>query len=564
MSIACKTSVNERSSGRPRVIAEPTASVRPMLLIVDDHEASRRALYFALRHRYRIQEASDSGSAMEALAASSIDLVLLDLHLPPHTSTPEEGVRMYRHIRTEDPDLPVIVVTGDQDRRLAIEMTRQGVNAFLQKPVDPHQLEVAVDRALASANSERALSRLQSASGWESGFGGLVATSPETRRLFSVLRRLACTSTTILLLGESGTGKSAFAEAIHRESPRGARPFVRLDVTAAPEGLIESELFGHTRGAFTGAGSDREGRIRQAEGGTLFLDEIGNVPLAVQSKLLGFLDTRTYIPVGGNEERQADVRVIAATNSDLEEMSARGAFREDLMYRLLVATIEIPPLRRRRADIPALAAHIVEELARGKGVATPRLRTDAIEFLQEQSWPGNVRQLRSVLETTLHLMDEDEIGPEHIRMVGFGRAAGESAEAESSVRDAGGGARHRLLFSRPVSEVFQSGWTHPMAIGSAASARPTAQPAPDALTSESWTPGASMTPDSRPARARGTEPPVASPPSPRRGFKELVASFERGLLEDALFQTRGNKAAAGRLLGLDDNQIRYYCRKHGL
>ncbi len=455
----------------------------PTVLLVDDQAAARRLLYHALKGNYHVLEAADGASALRALRAARVDLVLLDLHLPPDVETATGGLRAMQTIAEEAPFVPVIVVTGDHDRSLALDMVRRGVADFLLKPIDPAVLQIVVARALERSRLEGELRSLRERLRERFSFGSLVGQSPVMKPVFDRLERLASVRTTVLLLGESGTGKSAVARALHEGGPRREKPFVVVDGATLPESLLESELFGHARGAYTGADAPRPGRIRAAHSGTLFLDEIGNLSLAAQGKLLRFLDDRAYTPVGTTEEIRVDVRLIAATNCNLEEMVRRGEFRADLLFRLQVATVELPPLRQRREDIASLADYLLACLAREMGVTKPRLATKAIELLEEYPWPGNVRQLKHLLESSLVL------------------SSGEVLEAAD-------------LFLPAVGDV------------------------PAAGTALDHEPG-------------GT-------------FKESVAAHERSLLQSAIERAHGNKAAAGRLLGLDENQIRYLCRKHGL
>lgn len=386
-----------------------------------------------------------------------------------------------------------MIVTGDQDRHLALEMIGRGVSDVLHKPVDPPILQVVIARALERAELERELQQLRDEVRERYSFGNLVGQSPAMRKLFATLVKLAATSTSVLVLGESGTGKSAIARALHHESPRAGGPFVVVDGAAMPEALLESELFGHTRGAYTGATSQKAGRIEMAQGGTLFLDEIGNLSLSAQSKLLLFLDSSSYTPVGSNEEIRVDVRLIAATNANLAELTRRGAFRPDLLYRIQVATVVIPPLRERKEDIGPLAQFLLASIGRELGRPAVRLSADAVSRLEEFPWPGNVRQLKHALENSLVLLDGDVL------------------------------AASELVLPPP--------WPAEPAAPDPAPPDPTA-----------------------PVFREGTNP----------GFKKRVAAFEREILQDVLRRTGGNKAQAARLLGLDENQIHYLCRKHGM
>ena len=373
------------------------------ILVVDDQKAARRLLGHALSDAYRVVEADDREAALRALRTDAIDLVILDLHMPPAVETADEGIRTHRAIADQAPAVPVVVTTGDQDRNVALDMIQRGVADFLLKPIDPEVLRIVVARTLERARLEGELRELRAAVRERYSFGNLIGQSRAMREVFAQLERLAQVNTTVLLLGESGSGKSAVARTLHHASPRTARPFVVVDGAAMPESLIESELFGHVRGAYTGAESPKQGRIRKADGGTLFLDEIGNLSLEVQGKLLLFLDNRTFTPVGSSEEARVDVRLIAATHRDLQEMVGKGEFREDLLFRLQVATVTLPPLAERIEDIAPLAEYLLASLEKEMAGRKVQLTPAAIELLESYPWPGNVRQLRHVLESSLVL-----------------------------------------------------------------------------------------------------------------------------------------------------------------
>ncbi|MFQ5600762.1 MAG: sigma-54-dependent transcriptional regulator [Candidatus Krumholzibacteriia bacterium] len=472
------------------------------VLLVDDQATERRLLYHALKKNYRVVEAPDGGEALAALQRGGIDLVILDMHLPPNTDSAEEGVRLQRVMRARDPLLPVIVATGDQDRELALEMVRSGVADFLLKPIDPAVLEIVVARALERGELERENDRLRREIREHFSFGNLIGHSPAMRDVFAKLEKLARTDTSVLLLGESGTGKSAVARALHFAGRRSEKPFVVVDPAAMPESLMESELFGHVKGAFTGAETDKAGRIQAADGGTLFLDEIGNLNSSVQAKFLLFLDSRTVRPVGSDRENPVDVRVIAATNHDLDTMVRERSFRSDLLYRIQVATVVLPALRERKTDFPALTDYFLTSLCKEMSRPTARLSTPAMEMLAQYPWPGNVRQLKHVLESSLALADGETLDVADLALP--------AAPPDAGARHAG-------------------------------------TPSADA--------------SGAPAAGEGTSGVATSADG---AFRERVASFERRLLAEALEKNEGNKAAAGRMLGLDENQIRYLCRKHGL
>jgi DNA-binding NtrC family response regulator len=336
------------------------------ILVVDDDTAARRLLYHVLKDEHRVVEAGSREAALESMRRDRADLVLLDLHLPPRTDTADEGIRLHRELHELAPGVPLVIVTGDQDRGLALNMVRRGVADFRVKPIDPAELKIVIARALERARLEEELEALRRQRRERCSFGGLIGQSRAMRELFAKLERVADASQTVLLLGETGTGKSAVARAIHYESRRAAGPFVVLDGATVPESLVESELFGHVRGAYTGAEAPRTGRARLADGGTLFLDEVGNLSPAVQAKLLLFLDTRSFAPVGTNDEIHVDVRVLAATNRNLDRLVREGRFREDLLYRLQVVTVDLPPLRDRPEDIAPLVDYLLGTIAESR------------------------------------------------------------------------------------------------------------------------------------------------------------------------------------------------------
>ncbi len=475
------------------------------VLIIDDDRIERRLLYHALKDAYEVAEAGDGDQAMGALAERPADLVILDLHLPPCTETADGGLAVQQRLIDLDSLLPIVVVTGDQDRSAALEAIRRGVSDILYKPIDPEVLRVVAERAILRAALERELGDLRAQVRERYRFGSLVGESPAMRRLFAVLAKLAASKTSILLLGESGTGKSALARAIHCESPCSSGPFIVVDGAAIPETLLESELFGHVRGAYTGATAPKTGRIQMADGGTLFLDEIGNLSLGAQSKLLLFLDTGAYTPVGSNQEERVDVRLISATNMELDRLAQSSGFRPDLLYRIQGATVTIPPLRERKEDIAHLAQFLTAAVGKEAGRPEVRLADDAIALLEEYPWPGNVRQLKHVLESSLVLLDGN-----HLR------------------------SRDLVLPPLPAGRLSH-----------APAAEAGLPPAADTGRSLAVSPGNSGI-------------------GAADGFSERVAAFERELITRTLRETAGNKARAGRILGLDENQIRYLCRKHGI
>jgi two-component system response regulator HydG len=305
---------------------------------------------------------------------------------------------------------------------------REGAADYLSKPVDLAELRTRVARAVESVRLKRTNVELQRMLVERFGFEGIIGQSPPMQRVFDVLGQVSSTNATVLLLGESGTGKELAARAIHTNSPRAKKPFVAVNCAALSEELIESELFGHVKGAFTGAISSKEGRFVYADGGTLFLDEVGDMPLATQAKLLRVLEMREVVPVGGNAPVKVDVRLVSATNRDLEAMVKEGTFREDLLYRLKVVTVRLPSLRERRSDLPLLVDHFVQEFARTHQRTIRGITPEARTVLARHDWPGNVRELRNVIENMVVLAHGDVLGvedmPDSIRVQAPGGARG--------------------------------------------------------------------------------------------------------------------------------------------
>ena len=365
------------------------------ILIVEDRDSLRRMLERALAQEgYDVASAADAQAGIRLVDQSAWDLVLTDLKLPDGS-----GLDVLAASRRVRPRTPVIVLTGFGTVATAVEAMKLGAFDFLEKPVAIDDLYGLIERAIGDrGDGGEPVFRV-------AGAPAIVGQHPRLRTALRLLQKVAPTESTVLLTGESGTGKELFAKAIHALSPRRQRPFVGLNCAAIPDSLIENELFGHEKGAFTGADRRQPGRFELAEGGTLLLDEIGELPLGVQGKVLRVLEERTYERVGGGRTLRAEVRLVAATNRDLEAMVDAGEFRADLFFRLNVFPIELPALRERPADIPLLAHHLLAEIARRHQTEPPRLEDDAAELLAAEPWPGNVRELGNVLERAVILAD---------------------------------------------------------------------------------------------------------------------------------------------------------------
>ncbi|HEU0301081.1 MAG TPA: sigma-54 dependent transcriptional regulator [Longimicrobium sp.] len=368
----------------------------PTLLVVDDEPNIRRVLELSLGDAgYRVLTASTAAQASRLLAAERVDLLLTDLQLPDRS-----GLELLDEVRAARPDLPVILITAYGTVESAVQAIRAGAFDYVMKPFRVEEIEALAQRALGLTRAERENAYLREVAAPE--FEGMVAESPGMRAVVQAVERVAPAPSTVLVTGETGSGKELVARAIHARSPRAGRLFVALNCAAIPAELLEAELFGVTKGAFTGATADRPGKFELADGGTLFLDEIGDMPLAMQAKLLRALQEGSIERLGSNTVRRVDVRIVAATHRDLERRVREGAFRADLFYRLNVFPIHLPPLRERRDDVAPIAARAVERFARRLGRRV-RISPEALAALQEYDWPGNVRELQNVLERAVLL-----------------------------------------------------------------------------------------------------------------------------------------------------------------
>ncbi|HZI19421.1 MAG TPA: sigma-54 dependent transcriptional regulator [Pyrinomonadaceae bacterium] len=384
------------------------------VLVVDDDRTLRSQLRWALAEGRRVLEAGTRYEAVELLRAGRVDVVICDLRLPPLLNGIEEGLAVVEAARGERPPVPVVVITGSGDRQDALEAIRRGAYGFFQKPFDEAEVTHIVTQAARVRRLECEVLRLRSELEMFRGFGRFVGTSPALEHVLKQARAVADTSATVLITGENGTGKEVLARAVHEESPRRDRPFIAVSCAALPESLVESELFGHERGAFTGADRARKGRFELADGGTLFLDEIGELSPAVQVKLLRVLQERSFERLGGTKAVEVDIRLIAASNRDLEQEVEVGRFRRDLFFRLNVVPLHLPPLRERREDLPLLAAHFAAKAAEKHNRATPELDPALVEALCEYDWPGNVRELENLIERLVVLTREGQLGVEFL------------------------------------------------------------------------------------------------------------------------------------------------------
>ena len=369
------------------------------ILVVDDEANARRALRTILDEEgFEVSEAADGQEALEILRERGADVVLADIRMPRL-----DGIQLVRRARSEGSSALFVMMTAFATIETAVEAMRAGAENFLVKPLEPSTVLVVLEKVLEKQRLARDAEQLKERVRQRYRFESMVGDSPALQSVFDVVKRAAPTKATVLLLGESGTGKELVAQAIHQESDRRDKPFIKVACAALSESLLESELFGHERGSFTGAVGRREGRFELADGGTLFLDEIGEIPLSVQVKLLRALQQREFERVGGTQTLKVDVRMVAATNRDLAAEVAAGRFREDLFYRLNVVAVTLPPLRQRKTDIPALVSHFIEKFGRSYEKPVRGLLPGTLNVLLRYDWPGNVRELENVIERAVVL-----------------------------------------------------------------------------------------------------------------------------------------------------------------
>ncbi len=384
--------------------------MKARVLVVEDEDKLRRVLELQLRSaEFDVEQA---GSAEEALkCADRADLVLTDLRLPGMS-----GLELIQAIRRQNSRTPIIVMTAFGTVETAVEAMKAGAFDFLMKPFSLDHMTAVIRKALEVRALQEENRQLKAELGRRYEFDNIIGRSPSMQEIFATIDRVAPTRATVLLCGESGVGKDLIARAVHYHSPRRDRPFVKINCSALPENLMESELFGYEKGAFTGANTTKPGRFEQADTGTVFLDEIGDVPPSVQVKLLRILQEREFERLGSNKTRHIDVRIVAATNADLRAALEQGTFREDLYYRLNVVPLNIPPLRERKDDIPFLAEHFVTKLASANNSPVRSISGEAMERLLGYHWPGNVRELENVIERSLVLCSGTRLEAADIRL----------------------------------------------------------------------------------------------------------------------------------------------------
>ena len=422
---------------------------RHTILIVDDDAAMRQMLESLFREQgYATVEAESAKAALECVRETEADVVLSDIKMPGRS-----GIEMVGDLRRVRPETPVVLMTAFGSIDSAVEAMRAGAFDYITKPFEPEAVLLTVERALERRALEEENRQLRRAVDRTSAFGDLIGESPAMREIFALIRKVAHSRSSVLITGESGTGKEVVARTLHYSGPRSNKPFIPINCTAIPEGLLESELFGHVRGAFTGAHATKRGLFEKAGGGTLFLDEIGDMGAGLQGKLLRVLQDREIRPVGGTQSVKVDVRIVAATNKDLEREISEGRFREDLYYRLNVIPLHIPPLRDRPDDIPSLVEAFLAKHSEGG----PRTLTgDALARLQEYPWKGNARELENAIERALALSDGGEIGVRDLPAEVIGSTTPEPSGEGSSLEAV---ARCRLplreLEDRYIEEVLR-------------------------------------------------------------------------------------------------------------
>jgi two-component system response regulator HydG len=403
---------------------------RGRVLVADDEPSARSGLATLLRGEgFEVDLAEDGQKALARLQEAAPDVLVTDIKMPGM-----DGLELLEKARESSPELVVILVTAFADVDTAVKAMQKGAEHYLTKPIQFDELLVVIDRALERRRLQNEAHELRSRLKERLSFGNIIGSSPAMQAVFDVIEQVAPTKASVLITGESGTGKELVAQAIHQNGPRARAPFVKLHCAALAETLLESELFGHEKGSFTGASGRREGRFKQADGGTLFLDEIGEISAAVQVKLLRFLQERTFERVGGNETLKVDVRIIAATNRDLGAEVAAGKFREDLFYRLNVVNVEMPPLRARPSDLLALATHFLDKFAKENGKRIDGFADDAVERIGAYRWPGNVRELENVIERAVVLCDTPKLTAKHLP-AGVGAAARTGVRIPGSTMD---------------------------------------------------------------------------------------------------------------------------------
>jgi len=380
------------------------------ILIVDDEEiVIRSCLRILAAENYEVDTSNDGLDALGKIHEKNYDVLILDIKMPKM-----DGMEVLQRVKEARPDIDVIMITGLHDIETAVQAMKMGAFDYLPKPFEPDEFQMVVERAFERRRLMQENISLKSEVSAKYRFDNIIGASPPMQNVFRLIARCAPTNSTVMLRGESGTGKELIARAIHYNSLRKDKVFVTVDCTSLSENLLESELFGHVRGSFTGAVSDKKGLFQMADGGTLFLDEIGNISLSTQAKLLRFIEEREFKSVGDTRTRSVNIRLITATNKDLETMVADGTFRDDLYYRINIFPIEIPPLRERRDDIPALAFHFLNQFSKEMEQKVSEFSAGAMNLMMNHDWPGNVRELENVVHRAVILANDEVIRQGHL------------------------------------------------------------------------------------------------------------------------------------------------------
>ncbi len=384
--------------------------VTPRILVVDDEEIVGESCKRILEEEgYEVETALSGEEAFRKMKENPYDIVLTDLKMPGI-----DGMEVLKTIRKDYPDTLVIMITGFATVETAVESMKLGAFDYIPKPFTPDEVSIVVKKALDQKTLLLENLYLRQELQEKYGFHNIVGKSKKMQEIYRIIVKVAPTDSTVLIYGQSGTGKELIARAIHFNSPRRDKPFVPVDCAVLAENLLESELFGHVRGSFTGAVTTKPGLFEVADGGTVFLDEVGNISLGIQAKLLRVLQEKEFTPVGGTKPKKVDIRLISATNKDLEKMIKEGTFREDLYYRLNFVPIFLPPLKERQEDIPLLAVHFLKKFSEEMGKSIKGFTSEAMEKLMRYSWPGNVRELENVIGRTAVMIDEEMVRPEHL------------------------------------------------------------------------------------------------------------------------------------------------------
>jgi DNA-binding NtrC family response regulator len=409
----------------------------PNILLVEDDQAFHRVYGRLLEQEgYEVDRAEDRESARQTFGSAAYDLVVLDLMLPPD-GTPEAGIEQLAEFLSKQPDCKIVVVSGAGDTEFMVRAVDEGAFDFLTKPVDPDVLMIVVERALTRHRLERRVEELQHSLAESTPDEAMIGESSAFRTAVQTAERVARSDLPVLITGENGTGKELMARRVHEASPRADEPFVAVNCGALPENLLESTLFGHREGAFTGANEDREGVFMEADGGTVFLDEIGDMPLPLQVELLRTLESGEIHPVGADRPETVDVRIVSATNRDLDGLMDEDEFREDLYWRVKGAKIELPPLRDRPTDIPLLAAHFLNQAAPLAPDGRPRTLSEGTkQALLEYEWPGNLRELRHEMRrATVMIGERAQIEPDDLSFVDDETTSGFDLDADASLQE---------------------------------------------------------------------------------------------------------------------------------